>query len=217
LVSGKKAKRRERPFSRHDPESIRAVTPTDIKQYVYCPLIPYFERVLRVRPLLDSQQEQSKEDHERIGMLEERRLIPLRIEKFRGSRVLRNLNLQDEELHACGRLDLLLITPWGELIPVDYKFSRSNNGRAWMHHKYQLTLYAILVERRFNKVVRRGILCYVPEERVLEVRITSRLKSRVKQIIMKIIEMEVSQNPPRTWRSIDKCPGGCGYSWICIG
>ena len=40
------------------------VTVTGIKQYVYCPRIVYFDRVLHATPLFGSQQEDSKELHE---------------------------------------------------------------------------------------------------------------------------------------------------------
>lgn len=218
MAGGKRKRKRvgERRSSR-DPETGRAVSPTDIKQYVFCPLIPYYRRVLGLKPLLDSQQEESREEHEKVGKLDERRIIPLKIKEFKGSRVVRNLDLFSRKINAHGVLDLLLITPWGELIPVDYKFSKSDKGKAWIDHKYQLAFYAILVEEKFGKVVKRGIICYLPEQRAVEVRITSRMKTRVKQIIRKIIEMDEKQEPPHTRRNPDKCSGGCGYAWVCQG
>ena len=218
MANGKKRKKkRGQRSSRFDPEERGAITPTDVKQYIFCPLIPYYRRVLKLKPLMNSQQEESIEEHERIRKVEERRLIPLKIKEFRGSKVVSNLFLKSKEMNACGKLDLLLITPWGEFIPIDYKFSRSNMGRAWIDHKFQICFYALLIEENFGKVVRRGILCYMPEEAVVVVNITLRLKRRVREIIEKIVEMDIKQEPPRTRRNPDKCSGGCGYGWVCHG
>jgi CRISPR-associated exonuclease Cas4 len=217
-VSGKRRKRKEgQRYSRYDPEELFAVTPTDVKQYIFCPLITYYRRVLRLKPLMNSQQEQSKQEHERIRKLEERRLIPLKIKEFRGSKVVSNLFLQSKKVNARGKLDLLIITPWGEFIPVDYKFSRSEGGRAWIDHKYQICFYALLLEENFERVVRRGLVCYMPERRVVVINITSRLKRKVKEIIEKILEMDVEQEPPTVRRNSEKCSGGCGYKWVCYG
>jgi len=218
LASGRRRKRKKgQRYSRSDPEELAAVTPTDVKQYIFCPLIPYYRRVLKVKALMNSQQEHSREEHEKVRKLEERRIIPLRIKEFRGSKVVSNLFLQSKKINACGRLDLLIITPWGEFIPVDYKFSRSDRGRAWIDHKYQICFYALLVEENLERVVRRGLVCYVPEEKVVVVNITSRLKKRVKEIIEKILEMDMEQEPPAVRRNSDKCSGGCGYKWVCFG
>jgi len=213
----KRKRKKERRYSRPDPEERNAVTPTDVKQYIFCPLITYYRRVLKLKPLVESQQEQSKEEHEKIRKLDERRLIPLKIKEFRGSKVVSDLFLHSKRRNACGNLDLLLITPWGELIPVDYKFSQSNSGRAWIDHKYQLCFYALLIEENFEKAVRRGVICYVPEERVVVINITLRLKRKVREIIDKILEMDEKQEPPATRKNPEKCSGGCGYKWVCFG
>ena len=40
------------------------VSLTDIKQYIYCPRMVYFDRLIRVTPIFGSRQENSKEQHE---------------------------------------------------------------------------------------------------------------------------------------------------------
>ena len=40
------------------------VSVTDIKHYVYCPRLVYFDRVLHATPVFGSQQEEGKESHE---------------------------------------------------------------------------------------------------------------------------------------------------------
>jgi len=40
------------------------VSVTDIKHYIYCPRLVYFDRVLHAQPVFGSQQEESQELHE---------------------------------------------------------------------------------------------------------------------------------------------------------
>jgi CRISPR/Cas system-associated exonuclease Cas4 (RecB family) len=40
------------------------VSVTDVKHYVYCPRLIYFDRVLHATPIFGSQQEEGKESHE---------------------------------------------------------------------------------------------------------------------------------------------------------
>ncbi|MDK2465052.1 MAG: CRISPR-associated protein Cas4 [Candidatus Korarchaeota archaeon] len=199
-----------------DP-SVRPVTPTDVKQYLFCPLISYYRRVLGLKPVMDSQQEASREEHEKMRKKEKRRLRPLKDERLRGFRPVDCPPLYSERLNAGGELDLLLESRDGELVPVDYKFGRSNGGRAWPDHRAQMVLYAILVEDVTGRVVRRGFVYYAPEERAVEVRVTGRARRWVEGIVRRIHEMDESQIPPETWRDPERCSGGCGYGWVCRG
>jgi CRISPR/Cas system-associated exonuclease Cas4 (RecB family) len=52
------------------PPYVRVV---DLKHYLYCPRIIYFDRVLGVGEMRSSQQLSSLRDHERIEQLERRR------------------------------------------------------------------------------------------------------------------------------------------------
>ncbi len=203
-MSGRRRREGSRFFRTFDP-SERPITPTDVKQYVYCPLVVYYSRVLKLKPVLDSQQEASREKHSRI------RRPPPGIE----GKVLSCPPLYSERLNAYGEPDLLL-RQGNELIPVDYKFSRSMKGSAWPDHKYQLALYALLVEEAFSTVVKRGLIYYVGDA-LVEVRITRRVKEYVKRIIKEIREMERTGIPPKVRRDPEKCSGGCGYSWACKG
>jgi CRISPR/Cas system-associated exonuclease Cas4 (RecB family) len=40
------------------------VSVTDVKHYIYCPRIVYFERVLHAKPVFGSQQREGREKHE---------------------------------------------------------------------------------------------------------------------------------------------------------
>jgi hypothetical protein len=40
------------------------ISVTDVKHYIYCPRLIYFDRVLHATPVFGSQQEEGKESHE---------------------------------------------------------------------------------------------------------------------------------------------------------
>lgn len=202
--------------ARLDPTR-RPITPTDVKQYLFCPLIPYHRRVLGLRPVMDSQQEASREEHEKLRRREGRRIRPLRDERLRGFRPVDCPPLYSERLNVYGELDLLLESPDGELVPVDYKFGRSMGGRAWPDHRAQMALYAMLVEDVLGGTVRRGFVHYVEEGLAVEVAVTGPLRRWVMSVLERIREMDESQEPPRTWRDPERCTGGCGYRWVCVG
>ena len=193
------------------------VTPTDVKQYIFCPLIPYYQRVLGLKPVLDFQQSESKEMHEELRRKVGRREYPIRDRRLVNAEVLDVGLLYSERLNALGRPDMVLKIGDGELTPVDFKLMKSNKGRAWDDHVAQLGLYALLVEESLDTTVYRGFIYYVPEERAVEVRITPQLRKWVEDIVRRIREIDETQNPPETWRDPEKCSGGCGYRYICIG
>jgi CRISPR-associated exonuclease Cas4 len=91
----------------------------------------------------------------------------------------------------------------------------SNNGKAYMDHKYQLVAYALLVEENFEAIVKRGFINYIPEKLILQFEITPTMKSYVKRVIghIKRIIKEETLPPIKVARS--KCQGGCGHKQTC--
>ncbi|MEM3589724.1 MAG: CRISPR-associated protein Cas4 [Candidatus Bathyarchaeia archaeon] len=192
------------------------VSATDIKHYIYCPRIIYFEKVLRVKPVLGSQQEESREEHMEYVRRELRRRDAVYYSpEFIDADKLLFVSLSSDKLGLRGCIDCIIKTAKGEYIPVDYKNMESNKGGIWMDHKYQLTAYALLIEENYGTVVKRGFINYMPEERVLKLEITPTVKSHVKRILGHIKRMESREELPPVRVSGWKCTGGCGYEWIC--
>src|SRR3989337_330478 len=50
-----------------------SVSVTDVKHYIYCPRLIYFDRVLHATPIFGSQQKEGKESHEEYVAKELRR------------------------------------------------------------------------------------------------------------------------------------------------
>jgi len=192
------------------------VSVTDIKQYVYCPRIVYFDRVLHATPIFGSQQEESKELHEEYVKKELRRKDAVYYSpEFVGAEKLLFTSLSSSALGLQGNVDCIIKTVRGEYVPVEYKNMISNMGKVCMQHKYQLVGYALLVEDYFRTVVKRGVVNYIPEALILQFEITPTMKSYVKRVLghIKRIIRDEELLPIRVAKQ--KCGGGCGHKQIC--
>ena len=192
------------------------VSVTDIKHYVYCPRLIYFDKVLHATPVFGSQQEDSKELHEDYVKKELRRKDAIYYSpEFVGAEKLLFTPLCSSVLGLQGNVDCIIKTANGEYVPVDYKNMASDKGRIWMDHKYQLVAYALLIEENFGTVVKRGFVNYIPETLILQLEITPTMKSYVKRVLGHIKGIMKEEELPTIRVAKQKCTGGCGHKQIC--
>jgi len=193
-----------------------SISVTDVKHYFYCPRIIYFEHVLHAKPVLGSQQEKSNKKHKEYVQKENRRKDAIYYSsEFSGARKMLFVPLFSARLGLKGIVDLIIQTYNDEYIPVDYKNMTSNKGRIWMDHKYQLTSYALLMEENFNTNVKRGFINYIPEKLILELEITSTMKTHVKRVLSRIKRIIQEEKLPQERVAKEKCTGGCGFKGLC--
>ncbi|MEM2129829.1 MAG: CRISPR-associated protein Cas4 [Candidatus Bathyarchaeia archaeon] len=192
------------------------VSVTDVKHYVYCPRLVYFDRVLHAQPIFGSQQEEGKEQHEDYVRRELRRKDAVYYSPdFIGAEKLLFVSLNSPTLGLQGNVDCIIKTAKGEYIPVEYKNMSSDRGRVRMDHRYQLVAYALLIEECFGTVVKRGFVNYIPEELILRVEITPSMKSYVKRILGHIKRIIRDEELPPIRVGRHKCQGGCGHKQTC--
>jgi CRISPR-associated exonuclease Cas4 len=192
------------------------VSVTDIKHYIYCPRLVYFDRVLHAQPVFGSQQEESQEQHEEYVRKELRRKDAVYYSsEFVGAEKLLFVQLVSEKLQLQGVVDCIIKTAKGEYVPVEYKNMNSDNGKVYMDHKYQLVAYALLVEENFGAVVKRGFVNYIPEQLILQFEITPTMKSYVKRVIGHIKRIIKEETLPLIRVAKNKCQGGCGHKQTC--
>ncbi len=199
-----------------NPESARGVDllVSDVRQWVYCPRIVYYRLCQPLRRPVTYKMEEGKLQHERIEELERRRTLRsygLRREELEGS-VERHFRprLSSERLGLSGVVDLVLLLPL-EAIPVEYKHTDAPVG---LNHKYQLVAYALLVEERWGRPVRRAFVRFLPSERLEEVPITPNGRTFVRGVLREIracVAAERMPEPtPRRGRCVD-----CEYRRFC--
>lgn len=192
------------------------ISVTDVKHYVYCPRLVYFDRVLHATPVFGSQQEEGKESHEDQVAKELRRKDAVYYSKeFWGAEKQLFVPLTSQRLGLQGNVDLIIHTARGEYVPVEYKNMLSDHGRVCMDHKYQLTAYALLIEENYNTTVKSGIVNYLPQGLIIQFEITPTMKTHVKRIIGHIKRIIQTETLPPIRVAKHKCQGGCGHKQTC--
>ena len=182
-------------------------TITDLKQYIYCPRIFYYHACLpEIRPVTYKMQA-GIEAHEAEPKKAARRSLHM-YHELSGKRYF-DLSVLDESLGLSGQIDEVVQTE-REWIPVDYKLA-SKDG---YHFKIQLTAYSIMLESFTKTQVQRGYLYLIPARKVVEVRITEKLRRGVLRALTDMRQIaEREQMPPATeWRQ--RC-ADCEFRRFC--
>ena len=131
--------------------------------------------------------------------------------EFVGAQKLLFASLSSDTLGLQGNVDLIVHTARGELIPVEYKNMKSDNGRICIDHEYQLVAYALLMEESFGTTVKSGIVNYLTETLILQFEITPTMKTHVKRVLGHIKRIIQTEELPSIRVAKYKCQGGCGH------
>ncbi len=171
-----------------------SLTVSDLKQFIYCPRIIHFTRTLPLKRPTTYKMDEGKIEHEANEERETRR--SLRAYGLKEGERYFGVRLSSERLGLTGLLDMVIVTP-NEVIPVEFK---NSFGPVALNHKYQLTAYALLVEDKWNRSVRRSFVYLIPLKRSYEVIITPNMRQFVKtalDAIRKIIDNEIMPDGTR--------------------
>ncbi len=168
---------------------------TELKQYVYCPRVAYYQIALPdVRPITYKMERGISAGEEAEGREQRRTLRAYGLaagERTFGARLL------SAEVGLSGQLDMLITTA-DERIPVDYKLAE----KVGEHFKVQLAAYGRLIEAAQPdpaRPARRGFLYLIPLRRAVEVRFTPALRRRLDGALADLRAMaETQRMPPPT-------------------
>lgn len=184
------------------------LTVTDLRQYLYCPRIVYFTYCLPVPRPVTYKMTEGQLQHEETRDKERRR--SLRAYGLSEGQRYFHVHLRSEQLGLSGVLDMVIVSPQ-EVVPVEFKHSRRALG---LHHKYQLVAYALLVEERWDRPVRRAFVYRIPERRAQEVPITPNMRRFVHKTMAEIRAMIASEAMPSPTRHGERC-ADCEFRNFC--
>ncbi len=184
------------------------LTVSDVKQYFYCPRVVFYTYCLHAKRPTTYKMKEGNLEHDAIAEREERRSLKA-YGLTEGERQF-NMSLYSRRLALTGKLDMAILTN-NEVIPVDFK---NTSGSVGLNHKYQLTGYALLVEDKWQKPVRRAFIYLVPEKKAQEVVITDNMRLFVKQTLTKIREMIEQESLPPPARRKTHCTD-CEFINFC--
>ncbi len=180
-----------------------------IRQYLYCPRVPYWSYCAPLDRPSTYKMHEGALHHEHVAELEERRSLRA-YGITEGTRHF-GVMLRSPVLGMSGKIDMLIETP-SELVPVEWK--HTERGALMLHHKYQLAMYALMVEEAFGRPVRRCCVYLIPSKTVLTVPIVEGMRRyavRVAGELRTLIQQERMPPPtPRRGRCRD-----CEFRRFC--
>jgi CRISPR-associated exonuclease Cas4 len=183
------------------------LTVTDIRQHVYCPRIPYYRYTLPLERPVTAKMDLGKEEHETTSAKEARRTLKAYGIKEGERRF--GVDLYSASLGLRGKIDMVIFTPH-EVIPVEYKMAAGIG----LHHKYQLTAYAMLAEHTFGSTVTRAFVYLTPVKKAREVPITAAMRAHVKKVLAALHASIENERLPRPTPHRKRCTD-CEYRRFC--
>lgn len=184
---------------------------TDLKQWVYCPRILYYQLCLpEVRPItykMEAGIEAGREEEQREGRRS------LKAYGLSSGRREFNVSLVSDRYGLRGKADLVIwVEPpqVEEVIPVDFKMSEM----AGEHFKLQLVAYGLILEEVHGVPARRGFLYEIPLKQVEEVNFTDRLRQRFLAVLEEMRHMLWTEEMPAPTPNLGKCLA-CEFRRFC--
>jgi len=123
--------------------------------------------------------------------------------------------LASTSLRIRGEVDEILYSSDGTLAPLDYKYSEYSEY-LFRTHKVQSVLYALLIMKNFNKVVKRGLICYIrSNNKIKEISYSEKDFSHAKELIKEIFDVILKGFYPKMTHWSNRCIDCC-YKNICV-
>lgn len=181
---------------------------SDLKQFVYCPRIVFYNYVMPVEKKTTFKMEYGKIAEDKIDRLESRR----KLKRYGLSGGKREFHKQvySKKYGLSGKVDLLIETA-SSCYPVDFKYTISQPRK---NHLYQLLGYAVILEDTHNCNVDKGFVYLIPKEDAVVFDLSSELKEETKKLIDEIRQMIYCQQTPPPVKERVKCLD-CEYRNFC--
>jgi len=181
----------------------------ELRQYAYCPRIPYWHHVLRLQPPSTFKIRRGKKFHQEIWKKARRWKI------FENCKADHGVLLYSEKLGLKGKLDILLECE-ENLIPVEVKYGSKNVSIPVFSHIIQLVGYSLLIEDVFKKKVRYGFIVYADRNKLVKISIDEKLRRKAISIINEVKKIIEKEYFPAVAERRGKC-SQCEYFYACKG
>lgn len=167
---------------------------SDVKQYLYCPRIPYFQHVMPVPRPVTYKMKHGTLQHIELDRLEKRR--GLRSYGLRTGERLFHLAVSSPALELHGILDLVIryeVEGETRYLPDEFKYQE---GRVYTNVKYQLTAYAMMLEEQYQTSISEGFVYFIPTKSFRRVTITEEMRTHVRHTLSAIRRMFQTESFP---------------------
>jgi len=189
------------------------ITPSDVIEYLYCPRFIYYMKCLDIPQHEDERYKvmKGREGHEAKSKINRDYL-----RKKLGC-VAKDISvyLTSSAFHLRGEVDEVLSFSDGTLAPLDYKFAEYKDW-VFQTHKYQSTLYALLIMENYGKSVNKGYVCYIRSKNFIkEIPFRSVDFEKAKNLVREILNIISKGYYPKKRSSQAHCIDCC-YRNICV-
>ena len=190
-----------------------SITVSDVLEYLFCPRFIYFMYCLLIPQHEEKRFKVNKgrQVHERKEKLDKSYLR----KKLGVVRKEVSVYLSSEKYPVRGIVDEVLFLEDGTAAPLDYKFAEYKN-KVFKTYRYQLALYALLIQEIYDITVKKGFICYVRSNNyVKEVSLSERDFENAIKVVDEILEIIQNCNHPKKPKGLSKCIDCC-YRNICV-
>lgn len=154
-----------------------------IRQYVFCPRIPYFLLLLELKAPGGSWIKQGLSFHDRSAMLSKRRKLCHYGLSKTDWRFVSDISLFDADMGMHGICDGVIYTK-DELCPLEFKLSSMKTPAEGA--VLQLTAYAMLLEKKESQPVKRGFILVGNAGKTFEIEFIEQRRAKVMKICQEI-------------------------------
>ncbi len=173
-----------------------------LRQYCFCPRIPYFQELLKLNPPKPVWVKQGEDLHEN----QERTFKHRTLKRFDLVQAKQEFNVfvsaSDLQLH--GTVDSLLISD-EEIYPIEFKLSGYKPTKGQV---LQLTAYAMVAEYQYNLSCRQGFILFESRGKTYPIVFTPKDKEQVivvRDHILSDLEKSYLPNSPATPAQCTQC------------
>jgi CRISPR-associated exonuclease Cas4 len=184
------------------------LTASDVRQWCYCPRVPYFTYVVPVLKKPTFKMEHGKKQHRSVEALEKRRVLK-RYGLERAERIF-NLYLTSARRGLLGVIDMVL-RDGDYYYPVEFKHSRRDY---FINHKMQLMIYAVLLEEVLEAVVPYGFIHNSWTGRTYKIDFTEALRAEMEAGLISLRQMIQTERMPEPTPHRAKCTD-CEFRNFC--
>ena len=189
------------------------VTPSEVIEFLYCPRFIYFMNVLKIKQHEDKRTLVNKgRDIHDLKLIRNKDYIRKKI-GCTGKET--DVYLSSQKLKLVGKVDEVLFFDDEKAAPLDYKFAFWDN-RIYKTLKIQQTLYALLIEEKYNKKVEKAFLIFVrSKDHIEEFFITDSLKQKALEYVDEIYDVLSFGYFPNKTKVKTRCLD-CTYRNLCF-
>lgn len=185
------------------------VTAEDVRQYVYCPRILFFRHVRQVHPAVSFKVQRGVDFHE-----DNVRKKATATEADGTVTRYYNVRVVDPDLGLLGVVDYFEVAG-GLTYPVELKTGQVDRGSLPPHHKAQLAVQALLLEKITGEPVIKAKAVYADTKEEVEYNISVDDKAKVLRYLEEIRHMIAEETFPPPTKFAGRCRD-CEYWNYCF-